>query len=59
MLSIVTTVLEIGGLIAVLVALAIAAALVAPAPWSLPAALGVLGVGMVALSYLLLRRGKR
>lgn len=59
MLTVTTTLLEIAGAVAVIAALAISASILVPAPWGLAAALGVVGLGFVSLSFLLTRGARR
>lgn len=59
MLNNITTVLELAGATLVLGALALAAHALAPEPFSLPAALAVGGVGLVALSFIIAPRRSR
>lgn len=59
MLNLITTVLELAGAALVLVALALIAHALVPAPFSLAAALGVGGLGLVGLSFLIARMSRR
>lgn len=59
MLNTITTILELLGAALILVALALLAHVLAPQPYSLPAALAIGGVGLVALSFLIAPRRLR
>jgi hypothetical protein len=55
-LNLITTALELAGAALVLVALALVAHAVTPEPFSLAAALGVVGLGLIALSFVVAPR---